>query len=152
MAFGGDSGNAKMPPRFVDASVFVHAYLRPKRALKAHERSLKSNARAIVARINNGERVVTSTVHLIEIANIVEDWMALADAQTIQRGLYTRDNIRILPVGPGELIEALSLESEVRVGTSDALAAVLMRRDGLSEIYSFDKDFDGFHDFQRLSK
>lgn len=141
-----------MPPRFIDASVFVHAYLRPKRDLKAHERSIKTDARSIVTRINDGEAVVTSAVHLAEIANILEDWLPLTDAQTIQRGLYTRDSIRILPAGQGDLIEALALGLDVAVGTSDAMAAVLMRREGLKDIYSFDRDFDRFRDLRRVAK
>jgi len=37
-----------MPPRFIDASVFVHAYFLPVRALKPHEERIKEGAKAIV--------------------------------------------------------------------------------------------------------
>ncbi len=141
-----------MPPRFVDASVFVHAYLRPKRELRSHERSLKAHARSIVTRINEGEETVTTTVHLSEIANVLEGWMSLEDARTVQRGLLARDSIRILSTARPDLIEALALGSEVDVGTSDALAAVLMRREGLREVYSFDRDFDRIPDIRRISE
>lgn len=140
-----------MPPRFVDASVFVHAYLKPKRSLKPHERRIKAQARAIVTRLNEGESVVTSVVHVAEIANVLEDWMRLDDARAIQTGLCTRENIGILPVSRGDLLEALGLGSETAVGTSDALALVLMRSQGVREIYSFDKDFDRFGDIGRVT-
>lgn len=141
-----------MPRRFIDASAFAHAYLRPKRELKPHERQIKAQARAIVTRIGRGEEVVTSTVHLGEVANILEDWMRLDDARAIQRGLCMRENIDILPVGRGELIEALAAGIETSVGTTDALAAVLMHESGITEIYSFDKDFDRFENLRRVSQ
>ena len=140
-----------MANRFVDASVFVHAYIRPKRKLRPHERTLKAHARDIVTRINEGEETVTSTVHLSEVANVLEGWMSLADARTIQRGVCTRDTIRILPTAKPDVIEALALGSDTAVGTSDALAAVLMKREGLGEVYSFDKDFDRIPDIRRIS-
>lgn len=133
-----------MVVRFVDASVFVHAYLRPRRELKAHERSIKARAREIVARINRGETVATSTVHFAEIANLLEAWMPLQEAQTIQRGLLQRDNVDIWSTAKGDLVEAMSVGQETDVGATDALAVILMRRNGLKGIYSFDGDFDRF--------
>jgi len=141
-----------MVMRFVDASVFVHAYLRPRRELKAHERSIKARAREIVTRINRGETVATSTVHFAEIANLLEAWMPLQDARTIQRGLLQRDNVEIWPTAKGDLVEAMSVGQETDVGATDALAVILMRRNGLKDIYSFDGDFDRFRDLRRASK
>jgi predicted nucleic acid-binding protein len=135
----------------LDASVFVHAYLRPRRELKAHERAIKSHARAIVARVNEGEAVVTSTVQVAEIANILENWMSLEDAAAIQQGLCTLDSVRILATTRADLLEALALGSELGLGTSDALAVVFMKREGLREVYSFDKDYDGLPDISRVS-
>jgi predicted nucleic acid-binding protein len=140
-----------MPPRYLDASVFVHAYIRPRRELKAHERGMKSHARAIVARINEGEPVVTSTVQVAEIANILENWMSLGDAVAIQQGLCTLDSVRILATTRADLLEALALGSELALGTSDALAVFFMKREGLREVYSFDKDYDGLPDISRVS-
>lgn len=152
MESGGNFGSGRMPPRFVDASVFVHAYLRPRRALKAHERAMKANARRVVARINEGEEVVTSTVQVSEIANVLEDWMPLADAMAVEQGLCTRDSVRILPTAKDDVLEALAVGSEVGLGLFDALAIAVMRREGLSEVYSFDRDFDRLPDIRRVAK
>ena len=54
-----------MPIRFVDASVFVHAYLKPRRELRPHEILIKKRARTIVSRINQGEPVLVSTVQAV---------------------------------------------------------------------------------------
>ncbi len=141
-----------MPRRFVDASVFVHAFLRPKRELRPHEREIKDHARAIVARISHGETVVTSTVHVIEVANILEDRLPLVDAQTVEKGLIERDTVDILPVEGAHLVEGLAVASEVGTGTSDGLAVTLMREVGLTEVYSFDRRFDRFEGIRRVSR
>ncbi len=141
-----------MCTRFVDASVFVHAFLKPKRALKPHERALKRKARDIVSRINRGEEVCTSVVHMAEIANILEDWMSLEDARSVQVGLCMRDTVTILQVNKEQLIEAVSVGQVIALGTTDALAVVLMEAASISEIYSFDKDFDGVEGIHRVAE
>ena len=139
-----------MPPRFVDASVFVHAYLKPRRELRPSEVAIKKRSRSIVTRISKGEQVILSTVHFAEIANLLEDWMALSEAQTILLALATMDNIRILPVTRADLVEALDLATERDVGTTDALAVVLMQTEATREIYSFDRDYDHFNEIRRV--
>jgi predicted nucleic acid-binding protein len=141
-----------MAVHYVDASVFVHAYLKPRRELRPGEEKIKKRARAIVARINRGEPVLLSAVHFAEIANILEDWMALKDAQAIQLGLATMDNIRLIPVTRSDLLDALALAAETEVGTTDALAVVLMEREGTTDIYSFDRDFDQFEGLRRVAQ
>ena len=141
-----------MPARYVDASVFVHAYLKPRRKLGAREGNIKKRARAIVGRINRGEPVLLSTVHFAEIANVLEDWMALRDAQAVQLGLATMDNVRLLPVTRSDILDALALAAETEVGTTDALAVVLMEREGTTDVYSFDRDFDQFDGLRRVAQ
>lgn len=140
-----------MAVRFMDASVIVHAYLRVRRALQAHEVRIKEHAQAIVRRVSAGEEVVTSAVHLIEMANILEGWMSLREAQAIQRGLLQKDTVHVLPLDRDDLAVSLSLGAAEGVGTSDAFALVLMRRQGLEEIYSFDRDFDRWEDIRRIA-
>ena len=106
----------------------------------------------LVPRVSEGEAVVTSAVHFSEVANVLEDWMGLEAAQAVERGLCARETVEILPVARGDLLDALSTGSEVGVGTTDALAAVLMRDRGLRDIYSFDRDFDRFEDLRRVMK
>jgi len=141
-----------MPARFVDASVFVHAYLKPRRELRPREGQIKQHARAIVTRINEGESVVTSTVHFAEIANLLEDWMVLSEAQEVLLGLATIDNVRILSVTRNDLLDALALATSEPVGTTDALAVALMRREGARDIYSFDRDYDRFDGIRRIAQ
>ena len=50
--------------RFVDANVFLYAYLKPKRKLKRHEAEIKKHAKNIVYKINKGEEVILSLIHI----------------------------------------------------------------------------------------
>jgi len=65
---------------FVDASVFVYAFLKPRRRLQPHEASVKDAAENIVLRINEGEEVATSVVHFSEVCNVLEDYLPLEEA------------------------------------------------------------------------
>jgi len=47
-----------------DASVLVHAFIKPKRKLKPHEVEIKETAKKIVSRINEGEEVGITVVQL----------------------------------------------------------------------------------------
>lgn len=58
--------------RFLDSSVFLHAYLRPKRKLTPEEEEVKARAAKIMTRVEEGEPVATSAIHLAEALNIVE--------------------------------------------------------------------------------
>ncbi len=91
-----------------------------------------------------------STVHFAEIANLLEDWMALSEARTILFALATMENIRILPVARTDLVGALDLATERDVGTTDALAVILMQTEVTREIYSFDRDYDRFNEIRRV--
>jgi predicted nucleic acid-binding protein len=137
---------------FVDASVFVYAYLKPRRRLQPYETSAKDAAKAIVKRINEGEEAAMSVVHFSEVCNILEDYLTLEEALTIERGLLMRDNITIHKVSVEDYLNALSVAEDHRVGANDALAYIVMKETGLSKIYSFDKDFDAFKDVNRITE
>lgn len=94
---------------FVDASVFVHAYLKPRRALTAEEIQIKSDAKKIVNRLNEGEKVLTSIVHFSEIANLLEGNLPRKEALEIERALCFRDTIEIASVEGRDCIEGLSV-------------------------------------------
>ncbi|AIY90163.1 type II toxin-antitoxin system VapC family toxin [Geoglobus acetivorans] len=128
--------------RFVDASVFVHAYLRPKRELKPHEMKIKESAKEIVTRINDGEEVGMTVVQITEIANLLESYLPLRDALKVEEFLLLAGNVKVFDVTRRDCLKALETAREEGVGLSDAVAYVIMRKNGVNEIYSFDSDFD----------
>jgi len=140
-----------MSVAFVDASVFIYAYLKPKRKLQPHEVSIKDAAKKIVLNINEGEDVATSVVHFSEVCNVLEDYLPLEEALTIEKGLLLRDNITVHEVSDEDYLKALSVAEDMQIGANDALAYVLMKDAALQRIYSFDKDFDAFKDIKRTT-
>lgn len=137
--------------KFVDSNVFVYAFLRPKRTLTREEVRLKADAKSIVKRINDGEKVVTSVVHLAEVANILEDNLPTEECARIERALVMNENMDVLPVTRGDCLAAIGLAEETVAGMNDSLAHVIMNRERIAEIYSFDRDFDAFHDVKRVT-
>ncbi len=137
--------------KFVDASVFVYAFIKPKRELKPHEERIKRSARQIVKRIDAGEEVVISTVHLSEIANVLEDFMPVNNALEIISSLVSKPSIMILNVTGRDCVKALLTAQTNAIGFSDAIAYVLMSDRNIREIYSFDKDFENIKGIKRIN-
>ena len=128
--------------RFVDANVFIYAFLKPKKEPPENVRRIKEQAKEILARISEGERVVTTVVHLSEVANVVESRGGKRKAVEVVLALLTHENIEVLPVGIGDYIRATLIAEEKSLGINDALAYVKMKELGIEEIYTFDMDFE----------
>ena len=77
--------------RFIDASVFIHAFLKTKRKLREHELAIKKRAKEIIRHVSEGEEVLMSTSHFSEIANILEDRMPLKEALKIEEAILLKD-------------------------------------------------------------
>jgi predicted nucleic acid-binding protein len=136
--------------RLVDASVFVHAYLKPKRRLTEGEVAIKRDARGIVGRLSRGEEAQMTVVHVAEVANILEENLPLGEALQIMGALLSRENIKITEVSREDCLAAQREAKEAQVGLSDSIAFVAMKRSGLEEIYSFDRDFDKLEGVKRV--
>jgi predicted nucleic acid-binding protein len=137
---------------FIDANVFVYAFLKPRRKLQPHEEEIKKAAKEIIARIDEGEEALTSVVHFSEICNILEDSLQLEEAQAIEMDLLFLDNLQIREVSKEYYLRAVATAQDLQIGANDALAYTLMKEAELSRIYSFDKDFDEFKDIQRITE
>jgi len=118
--------------------------------LKEHEIKLKDSAKKIVKRINEGEVVFISTVHFSEIVNILEDNAPLDVALEVEESILLRENIRFIDVSKKDYLNAIEAAKKFKVGLNDALAYVVMKRIGIDEIYTFDKDFDRLPDVKRI--
>lgn len=136
--------------RFVDSNVFLHAYLRPKRELKPKEKAVKRKAVDVVERLKKGEEAATSTCHLSEVLNILEAGLGLRESLGFLAWVLTGESFKVLEVGRDDYEASLSVAQDQGVSANDALAYMLMTRQGLKEIYSFDKHFDQFNEIRRL--
>ena len=136
--------------RFVDSNVFLHAFLVPRRSLTEDEKYVKDEAKGIVKGIEEGEEVVTSTVHLSEVVNIVESGLSLQKSLGFLSWAVASDNVKVRPVTLEDYEAALTLAKDNDVSVNDALAYLFMVADGVREIYSFDRHFDNLKDIIRL--
>lgn len=128
--------------RFVDANVFIYALLKPRRKLRVDEQNIKVSAKAIFERINDGEEVLLSTVHLSEIVNVLEDSVGNNFSINFMKDVMSKINITIESVSKDQYLLSTLIAEDKNVSINDALAYVLMRENDISEIYSFDKHFD----------
>jgi predicted nucleic acid-binding protein len=137
--------------RFIDASVFIYAYIKPRKPLAPEILKLKNGAQSIVKRINEGEPVTTSLIHISEIANILEARMPLKKSLEILTDLMTTENLKIMQPTVELYQSAIEEAKIVNVGVNDALAYLLMKEKGIAEVYSFDLDFDRIKGITRLT-
>jgi len=128
--------------RFIDASVFLYAFFKPKKNIPKDVLALKENAKRILLRIEEGEEVATTVIHLAEVANILESHMSKTKSIEYIKAILGKPSIHVYDVSVASYGEAVLKAEEYMIGVNDALALIYMERLGLSEIYSFDKDFD----------
>lgn len=128
--------------RFIDANVFIYAVLKPKRNLNEREQALKTAAKEIFKRVNEGEVVITTVVHLSEVANVLEDAANLSFACSFLRDLLLKRNVMVEAVSGKDYMESALLAEEKRVSINDALAHLIMEKKGIEEIYTSDKHFE----------
>ena len=139
--------------RFLDANVFVYAYYKPKRQLTPNEKHMKENAKKIITNVTQGkEEVMTTVVHVSEIANILKNGMPLDRLTDTIRGLFMLDNVKIIGVTPEAYLAATELGDDLKLEVNDALAVDFMRQNDVQEIYSFDEHFNDVEGITRLPK
>jgi predicted nucleic acid-binding protein len=128
--------------RFLDANVFIYAYYKPKKELTERQKELKEQAKGIITRINEGEKVITTVIHLSEVSNILKRALRLEELNSLLVGLYSLDNVTILDVAAEDYLGAIELVRDLKRDPNDCLAVEVMKREGVHEIYTFDSGFD----------
>jgi predicted nucleic acid-binding protein len=128
--------------RFIDANIFIYAVLKPKRELNKKERAIKNAAKEIFKRVNEGEEVITTVVHLSEVANVLEDAANLSFAISFLKDILLKRNVTVEAVNDKEYIESVLVAEVKRISINDALAYLLMKRKGIEELYTSDKHYE----------
>jgi len=139
--------------RFLDANIFIYAYYKPKRPLNQKEKQMKEQAKKIITNISQAKEEVTTTViHISEIVNILKHGLKLEELNKLTLGLFMLDNIKIQGVTREQYLAATELAEELELESNDALAVDTMKQDNITEIYTFDEDFDNVEGITRLPK
>jgi len=137
--------------KFLDANIFIYAYYKPKHQLTEKQKEMKEKSKEILKKINKGEEVITTVVHLSEISNILKRALDLNDLHSLLIGLYSLDNVKIVDVTKGDYLSAVELMEDITLDPNDCLAVEVMRREGIGEIYSFDGGFDSISGIKRVT-
>ncbi|AAL80936.1 PIN domain-containing protein [Pyrococcus furiosus DSM 3638] len=127
--------------RFIDSNVFLYAMIKPKGNTSKEILKKKEKAKKILLRVENGEDVVTTLIHLSEIANILEAKVNLTTAVRFLENLLLAENVKILPVSVEEYLKAVLISKEKGISVNDALAYLKMKELNIKEIYTFDRHF-----------
>jgi predicted nucleic acid-binding protein len=128
--------------RFLDSNIFIYALLKPKRELSEDGKRIKEVSKKIVERIDGGEGVITTIVHLSEVANILEDIAGIDFAAKFIRDVLLKKNVTVESTTVEDYIESTVFAEEWKISVNDALAYLIMKRRSVNEIYSFDKHFE----------
>jgi len=127
--------------RFLDSSVFLHAYLKPRRKLRQREKIIKEVAKKILEKIEGGEEVVTTVIHLAEILNIVESRLGLKYSISLLARILSLSNILIEGVDLDDYKNGLTISERYGISINDSIAYIKMEKLNINEIYTFDKHF-----------
>ncbi len=139
--------------KFLDANVFIYAYYKPKKQLTEKEKQMKEQAKKIITDISQGkEQAITTVVHLSEMVNILKHGMPLEKLTEVIRGLLMMGNIKVQGVSKEAYFAANELGDDIKLEANDALAIDVMKSNNVTEIFTFDKDFDSVEGITRIPK
>ncbi|MHC3129121.1 MAG: type II toxin-antitoxin system VapC family toxin [Candidatus Bathyarchaeota archaeon] len=139
--------------KFLDANVFIYAYYKPKKQLTDKEKQMKEQAKKIITDVSQGrEQVLVTVVHLAEIVNILKHGMPLEKLTELIRGLLMLENIKVQSVTRESYFLANELGDDLKLEANDALAIGTMRLNNVTEIFTFDSDFDYIEGITKIPK
>lgn len=141
--------------KMVDANVFIHGILKPRKNISKSNKELKKRANDLVLRINNGEPVGICVIQLSEVIRVFENLKEHEIAFRLQKFFLKSPTIKKFPVYGEDILHAHSIVDRYmdnKISFNDAVAYSVMKREDIGEIYSFDKHFDIFDDIKRLEE
>ncbi|MCD6469263.1 type II toxin-antitoxin system VapC family toxin [Candidatus Bathyarchaeota archaeon] len=129
--------------RFVDSNVFIYVLVRsPKDDYKV--------AKKILERIEGGEEAITNVAIIQEIV----DWLEYNNRREEIEKLLTAINSYIsltkAEVSWRDFMEAIEDMKKYNLDFVDALTLQTMKKYGVKEIYTKDKDFDRVKEVKRI--
>ena len=121
--------------RFIDANVFIYILIKSPR--ESFETSRK-----ILKRIEAGEEAITSTAVLQEVVDWLEYNRRRLEIKLFLTAVNSYISLRKATTSWEDMLSALDYMEAEDVDYVDALTLHTMKKNGLDEIYSNDKDFD----------
>lgn len=127
--------------RFVDSNVLIYALLKPKKEPDGKVAEIKGRSLEILKRIQDGERVATTVVHLSEVANVIASRNSARMSAEFVKEFMSLRNVDVFEVKAEDYLKASLIAVEKEIDVNDALAYLKMKERGIKEIYTFDRHF-----------
>jgi len=119
---------------FIDSNVFFYA--------KIFDREYGDACAKILDKIVKGEfEVITSTLIVVELANALRKYGLSDEVKDVVDAVFSLD-IRVYEVDSLDVRTAARIFNEFRVSPYDCVHAAVMKKAGIVDIISADKDFD----------
>ena len=128
--------------RFVDTNIFIYT-------LTAHPRFGKTS-KEILERIQKGEKAITSTLVLCEVAWVLEAMGRQGDIKSTLEKIMSYRNLEVVDYGQDDLLIGANNMSSENIDFNDGVNLALMMRLGVSEVYSNDQKHLGKLDYLTL--
>jgi predicted nucleic acid-binding protein len=138
---------------YLDANVFIYAFFKPKNEEELSERIKwsKKEARKIINAIDNEEeQYYISLIQLSETVNILKNAMSWKKLREFILGLISNERVKILDVHKNLYINAVDKIGEYEMDSNDTSAYLIMKKNDIKKIYTFDKHFENFSDIECL--
>jgi predicted nucleic acid-binding protein len=132
-----------MARRFIDTNVFL-------RYLTRDDPSKYERCRAIFRKAIGGEiQITTSGMVIAELIWTLSSFYRVPKADVIEKVSVIVGTESLFIPDKDVVADALVLYARKNIDYIDAYNAVFMKYEGLSEIYSYDEDFDALEEVQR---
>ncbi len=119
---------------FIDSNVFFYA--------KVFDREYGDACARVLGKIEKGElEATTSTLVVVELANALRKHGLSDEVKDVVDAVFSLD-IRVFEVDSLDVRTAARIYDEFRVSPYDCVHAAVMKKAGVDEIISADKDFD----------
>lgn len=128
--------------RFVDSNVFIYV-------LDRHQK-FGEMAKRILKRIEGGEEAVTSTLVIEEVCAYLTKQKRQAEIPGFVDALHAYGYLLKRPYLFEDIITAKEMLRMHRIDWDDLIIVAQMQREGMSEIYSNDTDFDQIQGIKRI--
>jgi len=127
---------------FIDSNIFFYA--------KILDREYGESCAKILGRIDRGElKAATSTLVIIELANALRKYGLGKEAKNVVDAIFSLD-LQVYEIEQLDVRNALRLFDEFGISPYDCVHVAVMKRAGITQIISADKDFDKIAGIQRL--
>jgi len=128
--------------RFVDTNVFIYA-------LTAHP-LFGRTAKKILERIENGEVAMTTTLVLCEVAWVLEAMGKQGNIKSTLEKIMSYKSLTIVDFNGDDLLMGANNMIAENIDFNDGVNLALMKRLGISEVYSNDQKHLGILEFMKI--